>query len=252
MTARSVRCSDEKPIKRRKPAAQRRAEMAILAAELFARHGLEIGTRDLAEAMGVTQALIYRHFGSKDGLIDAALNSTLGNAGPASRRSVLFDRGLALEDRLGNFYTEFVANATETQVRLFMRAGLDGRHWPKKRGAALTGEIFVPIVAGLREAAELPTVESRPLMRGERELVMMLHASMVFLGIRRHVYGMPMPENLDDIVRLYVTTFVAGALSTLHRLHETGEASLILPPPSRQSVSAPDRSTKFQNVEREG
>jgi len=202
------------------------------AAGFFARHGFDASTRDLARALGVTQALIYRHFKSKDDLIDQALAATLGAIQRGSRRGgadALADVTVGLEERLTGFYGGFVAGATETRMRLFMRAGLDGRSWPQRRGAALTAQIFEPVIAALRSEAGLPTADKCPLMRGERELAMMLHASMVFLGIRRHVYGMPMPESLDDIVRLYVRTWLAGAVPAIRNLHEKGEESVTLP-----------------------
>ena len=56
-------------------------------------------------------------------------------------------------------------------------------------------------------------------MRGERELAMVLHGGLVFIDIRKHVYRMPMPDNLDDLLALHVRTFVPGALEELRRLH---------------------------------
>jgi len=220
--------------KRRLPADQRRAQMIEKAAGFFARHGFDASTRDLAGALGVTQALIYRHFKSKDDLIDQTLAATLGAMQRGSRRGgtepgALADVTISLEERLAGFYGAFVAGATETRMRLFMRAGLDGRSWPQRRGAALTTQVFKPVIAALRSEAGLPAADKCPLMRGERELAMMLHASMVFLGIRRHVYAMPMPESLDDIVRLYVRTWLAGAVPAICDLHEKGEESLTLP-----------------------
>ncbi|HSG95512.1 MAG TPA: helix-turn-helix domain-containing protein [Afifellaceae bacterium] len=204
------------------------------AAGFFAKHGFDASTRDLAKALGITQALIYRHFKSKDDLIDQTLAATLGamqsNPRPGSTEpEALADATVSLEERLTGFYGTFVAGATQTRMRLFMRAGLDGRSWPQRRGAALTTKVFEPVIAALRSDAGLPAADKCPLMRGERELAMMLHASMVFLGIRRHVYGMPMPESLDDIVRLYLRTWLAGAVPAIRDLHEKGEERLTLP-----------------------
>lgn len=229
-------------VRRRLPAEKRRAEILRQAAEYFARHGFAASTRDLAASLGVTQALLYKHFGSKDDVIEQTLEATLGGTeGTAS----WLDTNAPLEEALRGFYRRFVAQSSEARVRLFMRAGLDGYSWPTRRGNALTRRLFLPAIAALRNAASLPDLEERPPMRGERELVMMLHASMVFLGIRRHVYGMPMPSNLDDVVDLYVRTFVEGALPAVRNLHETGEESLavtlLAPAPERPSEATADR-----------
>ena len=208
---------------RRLPASQRRAIMLAAAAVYFAKHGFAASTRDLAEALGVTQALIYKHFESKEDLIEKTLESALGQSdgGPGWVGSPE-----TLQADLTAFYRRFVARSTETRMRLFMRAGLEGLSWPTKRGHALTQKVFLPVIVALRQAAGLPGFDASPAMRGERELVMALHAGMVFLGIRRHVYGMPMPENLDDVVDLNVRTFVAGAVPGIARLHAEGGDSL--------------------------
>ena len=225
--------------RRRFPADERRAQMMEQAADHFARHGFASSTRELAASLGITQALIYKHFASKDALIEQTLEAALGQPGG---EPFGFDVDRPLAEGLGEFYRAFVAGATETRMRLFIRAGLDGRSWPTKRGAALTHNLFLPIIAGLRRAAGLPDIAERPAMRGERELVMMLHAAMVFLGIRRHVYGMPMPDNLDDVVNLYTTSFVSGAVPAIRALHESGEESLtviLLAPAPEQSGPKP-------------
>lgn len=206
------------------------------AGRFFARHGFGAPTRDLAKALGVTQALIYKYFASKDQLIEQCLDAALGasEAGPA-----LAVEPSSIAQDLTAFYRAFVARATETRMRLFMRAGLDGLAWPTRHGHALTGQVFLPLIAALRQAADLPGFDARPAMRGERELVMALHASMVFLGIRRHVYNMPMPDSLDDVVGLYVQSFLDGAVPAIARLLEGAEDSL-----TAQLMVPADRSSR--------
>ena len=56
-------------------------------------------------------------------------------------------------------------------------------------------------------------------MRGERELDMALHGGIMFLAVRKFVYGMPMPDDLSDLVALQVRTFLPGAILEMQRLH---------------------------------
>lgn len=65
--------------RRRLPAEARVAVMLADAAEHFAAHGFSSPTREIAAALGVTQALIYRYFASKDDLIDRTLHAALGD-----------------------------------------------------------------------------------------------------------------------------------------------------------------------------
>ena len=56
---------------RRRVARGTREERIVAAAmDFFAEHGFRASTRDLAKRLGVTQALLYRYFKSKQALID--------------------------------------------------------------------------------------------------------------------------------------------------------------------------------------
>jgi len=208
------------------PADKRRKAMLDDASVHFAEYGFESTTRDIADALGVTQALIYKHFESKEDLIEQTLER---NFAANADDGPWIDPDRPIRDELLRFYCGFVGRSSEVRMRLFIRAGLDGRSWPTRRGHKLNSGLFVPIIAALRVRAGLPFFDTLPAMRGERELVMTLHASMVFLGIRRHIYGMVMPDNLDDVVGLYVSNFLAGADSTIRGLHNDGEDSLTIP-----------------------
>ena len=213
---------------KRLPAEQRRAQMLDDVAVHFSEHGFESTTRDIADALGVTQALIYKHFKSKDHLIEQTLERIFG-AAAGGEIGPWIDSDQPLADELSRFYMGFVGASSDLRMRLFVRAGLDGRSWPTRRGHRLNTGLFLPVISALRREAGLPGVDTVPPMRGERELFMALHASMVFLGIRRHIYRMPMPDNLDDVVRLYVLNFLGGASDTMRMLHKSGEESLLIP-----------------------
>jgi AcrR family transcriptional regulator len=208
--------------RRRMPRDERMAAMLDRAVPVLADEGLSVSTRALAAALGVTQALIYKHFQSKEAFVSAALARAFGGKGrdPAMLR----DETRPLAERLVAFYAAGPGRSgSGSRMRLFVRAALEGWPVPVRRGTALTREVFEPVVRTLRAEAGLPSLEMRPMLRGERELVMMLHGSVVFLGIREHVYRMPMPDDRDAVIRLQVDTFLAGALPTLRRIH-AGEA----------------------------
>ena len=212
-----------KPAGTRLPRGERRRRLLQEAAVFFAETGFEGTTRALAERLGVTQALIYRYFPSKQALIDAALAEVFGDRWQPEWDSLLADAAQPLEQRLTAFYCAYHARSTALSLRLFVRAGLDGQPLPGRHGARLTDRIFAPVIAALRAEAGLPDLADKGMMRGERELAMTLHGAVVFLGIRRHVYQMPMPKSVDDIIRLQVETFVAGARQTIRRLHATAD-----------------------------
>jgi AcrR family transcriptional regulator len=62
---------------RRRDADATRAALLTAARDLFAERGFEQTTvRDIAAKAGVNQALLFRYFGSKDGLFDATMTSS--------------------------------------------------------------------------------------------------------------------------------------------------------------------------------
>lgn len=215
-------------------AAGRRAAIVQAAAAFFADAGFKGTTRALAARLGVTQALLYRYFRRKDELIAAAMAEAF-DRGPAP---VLAAGDAAdLEARLGAFYAAYVARMTPVGLRLWMRANLDGQPLAGRHGGPLTRRVLAPVVAALRQAAGLPGLARRPMLRGERELAMALHGGIVFLAIRRHVYRMALPDDLSPLVVLQVRAALPGLLAEVARLHAPGaDPALTVPVVSRRET----------------
>jgi len=112
-------------------------------------------------------------------------------------------------------------------MRLWVRAGLDGKQVAGRFGAQRTRRVFAPVIRELRHDAGLPELAARGMMRGEREIAMALHASVIFLGIRKHVYQMPMPDDVSDLIALYVRAWLPGAIEQLIALHQPGADSAL-------------------------
>jgi AcrR family transcriptional regulator len=215
------------PGRRRLPRGEREERIVEAAAALFAEAGFEAPTRALASRLGVTQALLYRYFPSKQRLIERVFERAFARLQSHAADPGLTDRTISLEARLIGFYRGYLARISFTSMRLFVRAGLDGGDLARRFSVPLTERLLAPVIEELRHAAGLPGSDVRPLMRGERELAMALHAGIVFLATRKHVYGMPMPDDLSDLVALQVRTYLPGALEECRRLHgDAGEPTL--------------------------
>jgi AcrR family transcriptional regulator len=88
-----------------------REKLLRAAAEVFYRQGTSAGVNELAERAGVSKVSLYRHFGSKDELIEAVLRrrsdhvvAWLREAADAPSDPV--DRVLAVFDALRGWYAE--------------------------------------------------------------------------------------------------------------------------------------------------
>lgn len=179
-----------------------------------------MSTREICRPLGVTQPLLYRYFPSREALIDAALDRVFADLWDTDWPAVLDAGGRDLTARLTAFYAPYVTTTTSAFMRLFMWCALSNYPVPQRFFVPLTNKILRPVVAALRAEASLPAFEHKPMMQGERELAMTLHTSIVFISIRRHIYRMALPDDLESLVALQVQTFVPGALAALARLHK--------------------------------
>ena len=56
------------------------------------------------------------------------------------------------------------------------------------------------------------------------ELAWRLHGGFFYLGVRRWIYGLETPEDLDEVVRDGVAQFLSGAGSILSAIHPAATA----------------------------
>jgi len=89
-------------VKRRKPGVERRAEITNVAAELFADKGFSVGTRDISSRLGITQAALYKHFQSKDELIEEVFRNRYLDNRPSNFKEILTADGAPLDARLSD------------------------------------------------------------------------------------------------------------------------------------------------------
>jgi len=208
--------------KRRARAARGTGEQRIVdqAISIFAEKRFGASTRDLAKRLGVTQALLYRYFKSKQALIDRVFEDVVADRWEERDLTQLLDPSKSLAERLTKFYQAFVNRFTVQRVRLFMRVGLDDRKLAARYTFPLNDRVLFPIVTALRGEAGLPPPDKRPILRAERELAMTLHGGVAHIGLRKYVYDSPLPDDLRDLVAFYVGCFLEGAIPTIKRLNK--------------------------------
>jgi AcrR family transcriptional regulator len=205
---------------RRAPRGTGEKRILDAAAKFFAEHGFRASTRLLASELGVTQALLYRYFPSKQALIDRVFETTFIDRWDQSRTEGLLDFAKPLRQRLIDFYSVNAKRSAPVRSRLFMRANLDDQRLADLYTSPLNERILFPLISALRQAADLPPLGAKPALRAERELVMTLHGGLAHLHIRRNIYNSPLPKDLTEHIEFYVDCFLAGALTTINGLHE--------------------------------
>ena len=189
------------------------------ATDFFAEHGFRAPTRELAKKLGVTQALLYRYFKTKQALIDRVFEGIVSQKWDQAEVERLLVASSPLVERLTKFYQDIVQRRSKQGVRLFMRAGLDDQQLAARYTFPLNERVLTPVIVALRQEAELPLPPKKPVLRAERELVMMLHGAIAHMGMRKHIYDSPLPDDLSDLVAFNVESFLEGAVSRLRKLH---------------------------------
>lgn len=201
----------------RMSAQARRSAILDLAAEAFAEHGFALSTRDIAMRCGITQALIYKHFASKEALIEAVFERRFLDPRPGPDAALL-GTDAPLWQRIGAFYVDFARGAEPINLRLFLRAALDGLGLPRRYAGRLDERVLRPVLSALRKEIGAPPPGPGPLPPIEREIAMSLHAAIVFTLIRREIYRITFPVPLHDLIMIEARIWAPGAIEELQRV----------------------------------
>ena len=207
------------PVTVRLSGAEREKHIAQEAVRFFAEVGFGGDTRELAKRLGVTQSLLYKYFPSKEALINRVFEEVyLGRWNPFWE-SVVRDRSIPLEERLTRLYIEYAKIAlTRDWVRIFMFSGLRGEDINRRYLDILRERILVPIAIELRHELGLPSIEEIPLKSNELELVWSINARVFYFGQRQWIFDVPIEDDLDDLIRMTIEHFMAGARAVMPSL----------------------------------
>lgn len=217
--------------RRRMAPGDRRSLILQQAAEFFATNGPAASTRALAKALGITQALLYRYFPSKEALVRAVYQERFGARWNPAWADLLRDRSLPLAKRLEDFFLAYLDRLSPADYRLWMRAALEGWSFARLYQADLVEYVLTPIVGEFRHEAGLPDLAAHPLLYGELELAGTLHGALTFVRVRRDIYGAPVHVEMRLLTQLHVATFLPGALQQIRLLHQPGAPSALTGPP---------------------
>jgi AcrR family transcriptional regulator len=207
------------PKRRNMRAADRERLIVDEAIRFFAERGFEGQTRELAKRMGITHSAIYRHFPSKEALIERVYQEVYLSRWSPDWGPLIRDRALPLETRLTRFYLDYVARVFEYNwVRIFVFSGMKSYGITGRYLDLVRREIIEPAAIELRFDLKLPDVGEWGLNERETEMFWGLHGRIFYLAIRKFIYATPIPSDLDAIVRDAIRTFLDGARMTMPKL----------------------------------
>jgi len=208
------------PAKRRNMRAADRERLIVdEAIRFFAEHGFEGQTRELAKRMGIAHSVIYRHFPSKEALIERVYQEVYLSRWSQDWGPLIRDRSQPLQARLTDFYLDYVARVFEYNwVRIFVFSGMKSFGITGRYLDLVRREIIEPAALELRHELKLPDAESCPLGSREVEMFWGLHGRIFYLAIRKFIYETPVPSDLEETVRDAIQLFLDGARPMLRRV----------------------------------
>lgn len=183
--------------RRRLSPAERERQIVDGAIAFFSEHGLDAQLRDLAHRLGITHTLLYHYFPTKNALIERVYNEMFAGRWKPAWEKLLDQRGLNVETKLTRFYCEYACMVQEPKwVRIFMFSGLSDRYITDRYFAMLRETLFPRLIRESRKHRGAST-RGKPTGR-EMELLLGLHGSIFYMGIRRSIYGQNLQQTSDQ------------------------------------------------------
>lgn len=196
----------------------------------FAEVGFEGQTRELSTRLGVTNALLFRYFPTKEELIERVYQQVYLGRWVSEWEDALKDRSVPLEARLRRFYKGYLSVIYSYDwIRIFFFAGLRGVNINDRYLNLLNSRVILPICAEVRHAYGLPSPAKVPIAAVESDAVWGLQGQVLYIGIRRFIYNQHIADP-ERIVDAAVDVFFSGIL---------GVATEASAPSRAQSVAAP-------------
>jgi AcrR family transcriptional regulator len=217
----------------RERAADQEARIIAEAIRLFAQKGFQGCTRELARRAGVAHSVIFRHFATKDALLERVYQEIYLSKWDPRWEQLLQDRTRPLSERLMIFYREYTAVIFHPEwIRIFLFAGLKSVDINARYFALLREHILVLISRELRFEQGAPLPPENHVSAVDMERAWGLHGKIFYLGVRELIYGISVPVPLGTGMKDAIDIFIAGARATADQ-SSTSETSAIAVPKKR-------------------
>lgn len=176
----------------------------------FAEVGFEGQTRNLSTRLGITNALLFRYFPTKEELVERVYQQVYLGRWVSEWERALSDRSVPLEERLRRFYKSYLAVIYSYDwIRIFFFAGLRGVNINDRYLSHLNSRVILPICVEVRHTYGLPPPTKVPIAAVESDAVWGLQGQILYIGIRRFIYN----QHIDDperIVDAAIDVFFCG------------------------------------------
>ena len=227
------------PLRKRLANAERERQIVQGAIRFFADRGLDGQLRDLAREVGVTHALLYHYFPTKQALIDRVYTELFEGLWKPEWEQILDDRKLDPLTKFTRFYCDYArAIFAREFVRILVFSGLSDHYIPDRFFELLRNRLFPRLIRETRRHCGVAS-RTKPSAR-ELELLMGLHGGIFYIGLRRSVYEQAVHgAEASEHDETYICDRVKGYLLSAHA---------VLYAPARAARAKPPQSPKHRRA----
>lgn len=185
------------PVRRRLGVAERERQIVDGAVRFFSENGFNGQLRDLAKSVGITHALLYHYFPTKQALLDRVYEELFESRWKPEWDLLLDDKGISVEDKLTAFYDDYVNQTLSREfTRIFVFSGLSDHTIIDRFFAMLRVRLFPRLIRETRRHRGSSS-RAKPSVR-EQELLSGLHGGFFYISMRRWIYGQAITEDLHE------------------------------------------------------
>jgi AcrR family transcriptional regulator len=206
--------------RKRMTTTEREAQIVAGAIAFFADRGLDGQLRDLAKNIGITHALLYHYFPTKQALIDRVYVELFEGVWKPEWERTLDNPKLDASTKFTRFYCDYArAIFAREFVRILVFSGLSDRLIPDRFFVLLRERLFPRLIRETRRHCGVVS-RAKPSAR-ELEYLMGLHGGIFYMGLRRSVYeqevhGAEAAEHDDTYITDRVQGYLLSAKAVLY------------------------------------
>ena len=226
------------PVRKRLSTVERERQIVNGAIRFFSDRGLDGQLRDLARNIGVTHALLYHYFPTKQALIDRVYVEMFEGLWKPEWEQILDDPKLDAQTKFIRFYNDYAkAIFAREFVRILIFSGLSDHYIPDRFFELLRSRLFPRLIRETRRHCGVVS-RAKPNSR-ELELLMGLHGGIFYIGLRRSVYeqavhGAEASEHDETYIADRIKGYLLSAQAVLYAGPDAGGPKK----PSTQTRSA--------------
>lgn len=192
--------------------AERERQIVQAAIGYFAENGFGGSTRELAVRLGIAHGLVFKYFPTKEDLIERVYKELFAGHWDPQWEMTLQDASIPLLDRLVTVYSSYADRINRYEwVRIYLFAGLNGTKINARYWGFVRERLIRFVVDELRAVASRPPVSEVAISTEENELLWSLHSAIFYLGVRKWVYQVPIPDDREATIRQLVQGFLDSA-----------------------------------------